>query len=116
MRSRKLFHTIILFTGCAISPLLSHAQRLEVTLPEDPAAVIAVVGKSNILLGDLLPQADARIADVEEQSGQTISAEQRRDARLSLVKGLLGKTIQTKMMRESFLLEQVGSELSLIHI
>ena len=110
MRARKLFHTIVLFMGCAISPSLSYAQRLEVTLPEDPAAVIAVVGRSNILLGDLLPQTDARIAEVEEQSGQKISGQQRRDARLSLVRGLLGKTIQTKMMRESFLLEQVGSE------
>ncbi len=88
----------------------SYAQRLEVTLPEDPAAVIAVVGKSNILLGDLLPQVDARIAEVEGQSGQKIPAEQVRTARLSLVRGLLGKTIQTKMMRESFLLEQVGIE------
>jgi len=88
----------------------SYAQRLEVTLPEDPAAVIAVVGNSNILLGDLLPQVDARIAEVEEQSGQKIPAEQVRTARLSLVRGLLGKTIQTKMMRESFLLEQVGIE------
>ena len=42
--------------------------------------------------------------------GQEIPAEQLRDARLNLVRGLLGKTIQTKMMRESFLLEQVGVE------
>lgn len=110
MRSRKLFQTITLLMGCAVSPALSHAQRLDVTLPEDPAAVIAVVGKSNVLLGDLLPQVDARIADVQEQSGQEIPAEQLRDARLNLVRGLLGKTIQTKMMRESFLLEQVGVE------
>ena len=34
--------------GCVVSPALSHAQRLDVTLPEDPAAVIAVVGKSNV--------------------------------------------------------------------
>ena len=61
MRSRKLFHTIVMFMGCAISAALSHAQRLEVTLPEDPAAVIAVVGRSNILLGDLLPQTDASV-------------------------------------------------------
>jgi len=110
MRSRKLFQTIILLVGCTMGSAFSYAQRLEVTLPEDPAAVIAVVGKSNILLGDLLPQVDARIAEVEEQSGQKIPAEQVRTARLSLVRGLLGKTIQTKMMRESFLLEQVGIE------
>ena len=110
MRSRKLFQTIILLVGCTMGSAFSYAQRLEVTLPEDPAAVIAVVGKSNILLGDLLPQVDARIAEVEEKSGQKIPAEQLRTARLSLVRGLLGKTIQTKMMRESFLLEQVGIE------
>jgi parvulin-like peptidyl-prolyl isomerase len=110
MRLRKLFQILVLFMTCAISAALSHAQRLEVTLPDDPAAVIAVVGKSNVLLGDLLPQVDARIAEVEEKSGQQISAEQLREARLSLVRGLLGKTIQAKMMRESFLLEQVGSE------
>tara|TARA_Y100000385_G_C13075964_1_gene631438 strand:+ start:748 stop:1875 length:1128 start_codon:yes stop_codon:yes gene_type:complete len=110
MRSRKLFQIIILLVGCTMGSAFSYAQRLEVTLPEDPAAVIAVVGKSNVLLGDLLPQVDARIAEVEEKSGQKIPAEQLRTARLSLVRGLLGKTIQTKMMRESFLLEQVGIE------
>ena len=45
---------------------LSYAQRLEVTLPDDPAAVIAVVGNSNVLLGDLLPQVMPRIAEVEK--------------------------------------------------
>jgi hypothetical protein len=110
MRSRKLFQTIILLIGCTMGSALSYAQRLEVTLPDDPAAVIAVVGNSNVLLGDLLPQVDARIAEVEEKSGQKVPAEQLRSARLSLVRGLLGKTIQAKMMRESFLLEQVGIE------
>ncbi|MGB1707698.1 MAG: peptidyl-prolyl cis-trans isomerase, partial [Rubripirellula sp.] len=110
MRSRKLFQTLVMLIGCTLGSALSYAQRLEVALPEDPAAVIAVVGKSNVLLGDLLPQVDARIAEVEKKSGQKIPAEQLREARLSLVRGLLGKTIQAKMMRESFLLEQVGVE------
>ena len=110
MRSRKLFQTIILLICCSMGSARSYSQRLEVTLPEDPASVIAVVGNSNVLLGDLLPQVDARIAEVEAKSGQKIPAEQLQIAKLSLVRGLLGKTIQTKMMRESFLLEQVGIE------
>ena len=110
MLLRERFFPILMFTVCVISPAACDTPDAEVKLPDDPAAVIAVVGSSNILLGDLLPQADARIAEAEETSGQTIPEEQRINARLSLVRGLLGKTIQTKMMRESFLLDQVGTQ------
>jgi hypothetical protein len=100
-------------------PLVASAQvptRAEVDeaqsvqLPDDPAAVVAVVGRSPILLGDLMPKVDARIREVTEQSGQQIPEDQLHFAKVNLVRGLLVQAIQNKMMRESFLLDQVGTQ------
>jgi hypothetical protein len=80
------------------------------SLPDDPAAVIAVVGESPILLGDLKPRVEAKIAEVVSKNRQPIPPEQLRTARLNLTRSLLAQTIQNKMMRESFLLDQVGTQ------
>ena len=109
MRSRKLYQSLILMIVC-FAGSFCHGQRLEVLLPEDPAAVIAVVGRSHVVLGDILPKADARIAAVLEQTGTKLPEKELKVARLGLVRGLLGQLIKTKMMRESYLLEQVGTE------
>ncbi|MGI9474851.1 MAG: peptidylprolyl isomerase [Rubripirellula sp.] len=82
----------------------------EITLPDDPAAVLAVVGKSHIVLGDLMPKVDARIQDVLSKTKQEVPEEQLHFARINMIRGLLSQAIQNKMMRESFLLEQVGTE------
>lgn len=79
-------------------------------LPEDPAAVIAVVGRSPVLLGDVMGKVEARIADVLSKTDQEIPADQLHFARVNLVRGMLGQAIRNKMMRESFLLDQVGTE------
>tara|TARA_R110002049_G_scaffold72490_2_gene187187 strand:+ start:217073 stop:218332 length:1260 start_codon:yes stop_codon:yes gene_type:complete len=79
-------------------------------LPDDPASVIARVGESPILLGELQPKADARIKQVMEKTGQKIPPEQLQMARTNLIRGLLAQAIQSKMMREAFLLDQVGTE------
>ncbi len=84
-------------------------QAKDLKLPEDPAAVIAVVGQTPILLGDLVDKADARINEVMSQTKQEIPEEQLHFARLNLVRGLLVEAIRNKMMRESFLLDQVGT-------
>ena len=110
MRSRKLYQSLVLLFLCFASPSLCRGQRLEVSLPEDPAAVIAVVGRTHVVLGDLLPKVEARIAQVLKETGREISDEELKVARLGLVRGMLGQLIKTKMMRESFLLEQVGTE------
>jgi len=110
MRSRKIYQAFVLLFVCFAFPPLSRAQRLEVVLPDDPATVIAVVGRSHVVLGDLLPKADARIAQVLAETGKVIPEKELKIARLGLVRGMLGQLIQTKMMRESFLLEQVGTE------
>ncbi len=44
-----------------------------------------------------------------EKSGQEVPPEQLHFARLNLLRGLLGQAIQQKMMRESFLIDQVGT-------
>lgn len=88
------------------------AQRLppeQIELPDDPAAVIAVVGESPILLGEVLPKVDAKIMEVEEKAGRKIPEEQLRMVKSSLIRQALAQAIQNKMMRESFLIDQVGT-------
>jgi hypothetical protein len=85
-------------------------EAQDTQLPEDPAAIIAVVNRSPILLGELTPKVDAKIRDVLSQSSQNIPANQLHFARVNLIRGLLSQAIQNKMMRESFLIDQVGTE------
>ncbi|TWT80690.1 periplasmic folding chaperone [Planctomycetes bacterium CA13] len=87
---------------------IDDAQSIE--LPDDPAAILAVVGQSPIFLGELSPKVQARIDDVLSKTGQEIPADQLRFARINLTRGLLNQAIQNKMMRESFLLDQVGTQ------
>ena len=84
------------------------AQTID--LPSDPAAIVAYVGRTPILLGDLMPKVDARINEVLSKSGQDIPEDQLHFARVNLIRGLLAQAIQNKMMREAFLLDQVGTE------
>jgi len=79
-------------------------------LPTDPATVIAVVGQSPILLGEITPKIDLRINDVLSKTDQEVPEDQIRFARLRMTRGLLAQTIQNRMRRESFLLDQVGTQ------
>lgn len=87
----------------------SDAAKIQ-QLPEDPAAVIAVVGRSPVLLGDVMGKVEARINEVLAKTNQEIPQAQLEIARVNLVRGMLGQAIRNKMMRESFLLDQVGTE------
>lgn len=84
------------------------AQSLE--LPDDPAAVIAVVGRSPVLLGDVMGKVEGRINDVLAKTDQKVPEDQMHFIRVNLVRGMLSQAIQNKMMRESFLLDQVGTQ------
>ncbi len=79
-------------------------------LPTDPAAVVAIVGESTILLGEINPKIEARIEDVVTNAGQKIPEDQIHFARVRMVRSLLAQTIQNRMMRESFLLDQVATQ------
>ncbi|GAA4463048.1 peptidylprolyl isomerase [Novipirellula rosea] len=81
-----------------------------VVLPDDPAAIIAVVGQSPIYYGEVAPKVDARINEVLAKSKQQVPEDQLRFARINLTRGMLTQAIQNKMMRESFLLDQVGTQ------
>jgi PPIC-type PPIASE domain len=85
-------------------------QSKAVELPKDPAAVIAIVGDSPILLGDLMPKVEARISEVLANSEQEVPEDQLHFARINLLRPILAQSIQNKMMRESFLIDQVGTE------
>jgi parvulin-like peptidyl-prolyl isomerase len=79
-------------------------------LPTDPAAVIAVVGQSPILLGDVLPKVEARIKEVLSKVNEKIPEDQLKYARVNLTRGALAQAIQNRVMREAFLLDQVGTK------
>ncbi|MEM6689670.1 MAG: peptidyl-prolyl cis-trans isomerase [Planctomycetota bacterium] len=90
---------------------LGNAQESPIErLPDDPAAVIAYVGTTPILLGELLPKVDARIDEVVKARGQEIPAAERDRARVALIRNVLAQRIPQKVMRESFLLDQVGTQ------
>ena len=96
---------------CAQSPPPGASRRAApavVPLPTDPAATIAVVGRSPILWGEIEPQVSARIAEVVRQKGP-VPKEQIAMARVGLSRSLLASNIRNKMMREAFLLGQLGT-------
>ncbi len=111
----------ILATLVAVGWFLSVAQAqspspeavrraLETQVPDDPAAVIAVVGKTSILAGDILPRVDSRIREITSKSPEPPSEEELKYMRAVLFRSLLAQSIQLKMLRESFLLSQVGTQ------
>lgn len=85
-------------------------EALAAELPSDPATLIAMVGQSPILLGELNPKIEARIQSVLENAGQEVPEDQIRVARVRMLRALLTQTIQSRMMRESFLLDQVATQ------
>lgn len=86
------------------------ADDQTVPLPTDPAAVIAVVGQSRILWGDIQPKVDAKIASVLKNLKQKFPDSELAVARKQLSRTALIQAIQNKMMSEAFLLDQVGTE------
>lgn len=86
------------------------AEAKAVYLPDDLAAVIAVVGETKILMADVKPRVDAQLNKVLKSAKQEIPKDYIHLARVNLTRGLLKQSIQNKMMRESFLLEQVGTQ------
>lgn len=91
-------------------PGLAEALIEAEKMPTDPAAIVAKVGEDTILLGDILPRVEARIAEVVAKNGKEIPEEQIKLARYSLSRPLLSQAIRNKMMRASFLNDQVGTE------
>ncbi|TWT75328.1 peptidylprolyl isomerase [Allorhodopirellula solitaria] len=85
-------------------------EAMHASLPTDPSAVVAIVGQSSILLGEINPRIEARIQEVVSKAGQEIPEEQIQFARVRMLRGLLAQTIQSRMMRESFLLDQVATQ------
>lgn len=85
-------------------------KALETKIPDDPAAVAAVVGKTPILVGDILPRVDGRIKEITDQTPQKPNEQEIQYMRARLFRSLLAQTIQLKMLRESFLLSQVGTQ------
>ncbi|MFG0261566.1 MAG: peptidylprolyl isomerase [Novipirellula sp. JB048] len=81
-----------------------------VELPDDPAAIIAVVGQTQIFYGEIATKVEARINEVIAKDDKHVPPDQLKFARLNLTRGMLTQAIQNKMLRESFLLDQVGTQ------
>jgi parvulin-like peptidyl-prolyl isomerase len=115
--TRRLLAGIVLGIGVNV-PLNLLAQgnapvaAATAELPTDPASVLAVVGETPILMGELQSKVESRIQEVLGQSGQKFPEDQLKKARADLTRSMLASTIQTKMLRESFLLDQVGTQAS----
>ena len=88
--------------------LESIAQRY----PDNPAAVVAVVGQTPILAGEFMPQIDLQIDAAAAQSPTPIPEKDVRIAKTQMMRSLLAASIRNKMLRESFLLSQIGNESS----
>jgi hypothetical protein len=106
---------------CGFAPVSAEAQMTAAAsiaraeddtpaLPEDPAAVIAVVGQSEILWGDLEPKVDGQLNQTLERLGREYPESELAFARKQLARAALRQAIQIKMMREAFLLDQVAAE------
>jgi len=85
-------------------------RALEAQIPEDPAAVVAWVSKTPILVGEIMPRVDSRIREITSKSEQTPNEQEMKYMQSVLFRQLLTQTIQLKMLRESFLLSQVGTQ------
>lgn len=122
MPSRPRWRFLLYLSTCVLAcghGHVLHAQvpsqqqmdaALQVDLPTDPAATVAIVGQSSILMGEISPKVEARIEDVLAKAGQEVPEEQVKFARVRMTRGLLAQKIQSRMMRESFLLDQVGTQ------
>lgn len=103
-----LLFTLPLTFGSAQGP--APMPSADVKLPEDPAAVLAVVGQSRILMGDVAAKVDAQIQKAMAGAKQQFPEEEIKAARVGLTRQALVQAIQTKMMKECFLLDQVGTQ------
>jgi len=79
-------------------------------VPDDPAKVVAVIGQTRILAGDLIPRVDGRLNEIIARAPKAPSDTERDYIRAVIFRSLLNQSIQLKILRESFLVAQVGSQ------
>ncbi|WDQ18918.1 peptidylprolyl isomerase [Rhodopirellula sp. P2] len=116
----RYFAWVALVIGVTVMALPpAHAQlpsRAEVEaaksmpLPTDPATVLAVVGQGRVLLGELKPKVDSELARMLAQAKTEVPEAELHYVKLRMTRSLLAQTIQTRMLREAFLLDQVGTQ------
>ncbi|MEL6894480.1 MAG: peptidyl-prolyl cis-trans isomerase, partial [Planctomycetota bacterium] len=84
-----------------------------IVVPTDPTAVVAYVDREAILAGDILLDVEARIASAKKQiesQGKQLADLEIKRARGMLFRGMLQARVRDKMMRQAFLLKQVGTK------
>jgi parvulin-like peptidyl-prolyl isomerase len=85
-------------------------RAMETKVPDHPATIVAVVGQTTVLAGDLIPRVDTRVNEISAKSPQPPSEADVQYMRAMIFRSLLSQTIQLKILRESFLLSQVGTQ------
>lgn len=85
-------------------------RAIEIGVPDDPATVVAVIGESRILAGDLIPRVDSRLKEIVSRAKQPPSDVEIQYIRSVIFRSLLNQSIQLKILRESFLLSQVATQ------
>lgn len=78
-------------------------------LPTEQSEILAWVGNTPILVGELLPKVDQRIAAAATVELSQIPELELKIVRIKLLRSLLSETIQTKMLGHAFVLSKVGS-------
>lgn len=119
LRFTSIFLAALLAIGpatvaiCQVPSKGDMEKMLATPLPDDPATVVAVVGDSKILYGDVKAKVDSRVNQVlamAAKQNQPVPEESIKYARVNLTRGFLRQTVEAKMMREAFLLLQVGTQ------
>lgn len=85
------------------------AELRQMELPTDPAELLAVVGESPILVGDLMPKVDLIIEESTKGDLSQVPPEELRIVKLRLLRSQLSRAIQTKMLGSAFLIDRVGT-------
>ena len=84
-------------------------ELAKIELPTESSELLAIVGSTPILVGEILPKVDQRIASVATVDVSEIPPLELKIVRLKLLRNLLAETIQTKMLGHAFVLSKVGT-------
>jgi parvulin-like peptidyl-prolyl isomerase len=85
------------------------AELRQMELPTDPSDLLAVVGESPILVGDLMPKVDLIIEESTKGDLSQIPEEELRIVKIRLLRSQLSRAIQTKMLGSAFVIDRVGT-------
>lgn len=111
----KIYPAHVLRASLCLAAAVAVAQppgfdASEITLPTEPAAMVANVDGVPILLRDVAESVDNNIKQIIASSGRQPSPEELEMARATLIRRELRKEIQGKMMYRAFVRKMTGTQ------